>query len=92
MYVSMNPFDVTSARGARVQDPGPGVHLWTVAAAFPVSDEDLQRGVYLLSADKLLTFDGPACYKCERPYSARTAGRPCPGSHLPTMLELLASA
>jgi hypothetical protein len=60
----------------------PGEHLWIVTVAFGVTDPAaVDRGrETLMDSEAIIMFAGPGCYKCERPYSAAMAKRPCRGS------------
>lgn len=63
--------------GADPQDPGPGVHLWTVITMFKVTPS---ADDFFLDQENLITIQGPGCYKCERPFSPALDQTPCPGS------------
>jgi FPC/CPF motif-containing protein YcgG len=60
----------------------PGEHLWIMLSAWHLADPASARDddPKLLDAENLLTFQGPACFKCEKPYSAKMAKRRCLGS------------
>jgi hypothetical protein len=61
----------------------PGQHLWIMIGTWHIADPaaayDPAR-IKLMDRENLLSFQGPGCFKCERPYSAKMAKRPCLGS------------
>jgi hypothetical protein len=61
----------------------PGEHLWIMVGAWHIADPAAARDPdvpQLMDAENLLSFQGPGCLKCERPYSAKMAKRRCLGS------------
>lgn len=74
---SMNTLD----RRLKAADK-PGEHLWVLTVAFHVTDPAaIDRGqMTLMDAESIIMYGGPGCYKCERPYSAKMAKRPCLGN------------
>lgn len=58
-------------------DPGEGRHLWTVLGMWQVDPR--MEGSYNLDVENLMTIEGPGCFKCEKPWSAELAARPCTG-------------
>jgi len=60
----------------------PGEHLWTMLAAWHIADPaaaaDPGRPKFM-DQENLLVFNGPGCFKCEKPYSAQMAKRRCLG-------------
>jgi hypothetical protein len=60
----------------------PGGHVWVMVAAWlmanPASADNPDAG-NLLDAENLVQFQGPGCFKCERPYSPKLAAQRCRG-------------
>jgi hypothetical protein len=60
----------------------PGKHIWVMVAAWIIgepasaSDPDV---IKLMDRENLVQFQGPGCFKCEKPYSGQMAKRPCRG-------------
>jgi hypothetical protein len=60
----------------------PGEHIWVMVAAWLIADPSSARdpdALKLMDAENLVQFNGPGCFKCERPYSAKMAKRRCLG-------------
>ncbi len=60
----------------------PGEHLWVMVAAWLIADPASARdpdALKLMDAENLVQFNGPGCFKCERPYSGQMAKRRCLG-------------
>jgi hypothetical protein len=55
----------------------PGQHLWAVIAIHRVNPVMPQP--WVMSADNLLTAEGPGCFFCNQKYSPDAAAQPCPG-------------
>lgn len=63
-------------------DPGRGKHLWTVMALYVLADPGVvvnPNGQILLDRENLLTVEGPACFKCEKPWTPDVGRRYCQG-------------
>jgi hypothetical protein len=61
----------------------PGRHLWVMTAAWIIGNPGSARDpdvIKLMDRENLVVFQGPGCFKCEQPYSARLAQKPCRGS------------
>lgn len=60
----------------------PGQHLWVMTGAWHIADpaSAFDGTEKILDLENLVAFTGPGCYKCEKPYSAQMAKRPCLGS------------
>jgi DNA modification methylase len=65
--------------------PPGGPHQWIVAAMWKLSDEEARHqatgsgGEVHLSADNLLSIEGPGCWVCERVWTPAIADQPCTG-------------
>lgn len=70
--------DVRDLYDAPVVDPGIGVHLWCVMAAYEVRDIKPVNDVSL-AADNLLTVRGPGCFKCHKMYEPGVENTLCKG-------------
>lgn len=60
----------------------PGEHLWVMVAAWIIGDPGSARDpdvLKLMDRENLVQFQGPGCFKCERPYSGKMAKRRCLG-------------
>lgn len=60
----------------------PGEHLWIMTAAWLIPDPRALRddSLKLLDTENMVAFEGPGCFKCEKPFSNRVARQPCRGS------------
>ena len=83
MIEEINP----AALEGRLQDPGPGEHLWISVLSFRMSDqmaramaEGQDAGQLILDHESILTPPAPGCYKCEQPFSKRLYYRKCTGT------------
>jgi hypothetical protein len=61
----------------------PGEHLWIMTGAWHIADPasayDPAR-IKLMDRENLVSFAGPGCFKCERPYSKAMTKRRCLGT------------
>lgn len=59
----------------------PGEHLWAMVACWQMLDPAAHRdGEFMMDRENLIGLNGPGCFKCEKPYSAKMSKRPCRGS------------
>lgn len=68
-------------------DPGPGIHLWTMATCFRISEDTVRQiaegknpGEVHLDNENLMFAPELGCFKCEEPYSRCLFHRKCTGS------------
>lgn len=80
--ITYQPIPAAAMERRLIAADRPGEHLWVMVAAWIIADPASARDpdvVKLMDRENLVQFNGPGCFKCEKPYSAKMAKRRCLG-------------
>jgi hypothetical protein len=80
--VRYEPIDPRTMAARMARADRPREHIWVMVAAWIIAQPGSARDpdvIKLLDRENLVQFQGPGCFKCEQPYSAALAAKPCKG-------------